>query len=215
MSMFLRSAMTCAAVVFLSACSGVEKGEECTQNGDCEEGQACVDDTCSTVECLGSDACGIENYCTADYTCAPGCAAGSDCLAGSECNVGAHVCEAFACRDTNLDCNFGEFCDSVFGECVPDPVAHCQDCGNASSAGTCGEAGTCLYGRVADACTAGGCPSGQICDSGLCYAAVCIEDCDPDAVDACPRGFACTFLGRGSYGCYADCDYLELNGYSY
>ena len=41
-------------------------------------------------------------------------------LPGDSCNTSTQVCETNGCRDTQLDCEIGEFCNVPTGECYED-----------------------------------------------------------------------------------------------
>ncbi len=86
-------------------CSSADKAVPCSKNSECEVGQVCLEEECKTVECISSAECDIGKHCTADYTCTAGCEEDTDCLAGETCNDG--TCEAYGCRNTQLDCGYG------------------------------------------------------------------------------------------------------------
>jgi hypothetical protein len=106
----------------------------CSENGECDDGDACTMDTCerglcvnSQLECTDSNACTID-VCiggTCDHVYAPetGCCTGdSDCYDGDGCSVdrceGGSCTHELACCHHNTDCDDGDACtqDACFEE---------------------------------------------------------------------------------------------------
>lgn len=195
--------------------------EGCSYHSDCDDGQLCNDNSeCVDVGCTSSDDCAAGEFCTSRFECKTGCEGDSDCLAGETCNP-AHECKAYGCRDTELDCNYGETCDTASGECRPASGSFCESCDVRKSGSQCGATGECLW-----AVDGGSCSSPSDCDAGYtcedltgdgqreCHRDFCFETCNPNAEEACPRGFQCgDVTGTGAYHCYADCEFMVDNGY--
>lgn len=168
----------------------------CIDNGDCEEREACVLSVCEPVQCLVSTECGIREYCDPDtYQCRSGCLENEDCRAGENCNIEAKTCEAYGCRNTELDCAVGELCSAVTGECEYDNRGHCDACESdlwTGPQGTCDERGAfCLYFEDAP-------------NDGWCFLPC-------SASQPCPRGYMCVDTqdfdgdGRNDPVCSAYC----------
>jgi hypothetical protein len=181
--------------LLLVSCTGTMVPVECVDHGDCHQLQACVQGSCTEVDCLSSSQCGLHETCdVTTYSCAVGCGDDADCLAGEACNLQTQQCESYGCRATDLDCEIGEFCNLASGECYTDTSPHCEPCDSWSSP----------------------CPSGSECytfdaATGEQY---CVSDCNPDDSDACPRGFECIdATGWGDFGCVAWCPTLLENGF--
>lgn len=180
----------------LIACGG-DPAPECIDNGQCDEFQACIEDVCVDVECLGSAICDIGEYCNdKTYTCVDGCLEDADCMAGETCDPDTRTCEAYGCRSTELDCGVGTECNVATGEC--EAVNACNSC-NANNVNSCVGQGT-QYCLVWDD------PS-----EGWCF-----PECGADF--ACPSGFSCyknaqVSLFDTANVCIADCPWLKDNGY--
>jgi len=210
----------------LLACGGPSAGvTPCVDNGQCSEGQACVQDTCVAVECTSSSSCDLGQYCNeTSWTCVGGCGDDSDCAAGETCNTESKECEEYGCRTTQLDCEIGEFCETDessqdFGECYEDTRDHCQTC-DSGDRNACSNNSDCWIFEVGDTCRGDSdCPSGQSCDlmsdfSFRCHVDRCLVECNTNQPDSCPRGFACQDItGLGDERCVADCTYLDEEGY--
>ena len=108
--------------IALFACQPTEVVSACTNDAQCE--RRCVDGDCILADCLSSDECDLHEYCL-DGTCVNGCTEDEDCLAGEACID--QECASSGCRDTHLDCGYGEHCQQ--GECVPSSFPMCQPCG--------------------------------------------------------------------------------------
>jgi hypothetical protein len=209
-------------LLLLSACDGSKAAEECVQNGDCEEGQACIDGSCATVDCLSSAGCDIQQYCGDDFTCKDGCDADEDCFAGERCDTSTNTCRDYGCRDTQLDCDYGQICDVVSGQCYDWAEDHpgadlCGSCDPSVTTGRCGNDGLCFLAEEQGACssTTFSCPSGQACgiaeydDSSSCFDTVFHSDCRSgeyclDSYGA--QGPFCSRVACFTGQCYEGCD---------
>lgn len=206
-------------VLGLGGCTPIPEAKSCASAGECDPGQDCIDAVCTDVECRTAADCGIQEYCTSGGACAPGCDSDGDCFAGQTCDLEQHTCESYGCRDTQLDCNYNEFCDQTTGQCVASGMDNCGSC-NPESA-SCGGGGACLASEEQGACNSFdySCPSGQGCfiaetdERRTCEDWLGLPD---DSV--CPSGWSCgqtsatdlnlycfrpaCFTGE----CYAGCD---------
>ncbi|MDP6934614.1 MAG: hypothetical protein QGG40_16950 [Myxococcota bacterium] len=208
-----------ATILLLTGCwdSGSSTSTGCIDEGDCSDGMACVNEECQTVDCLTSNQCGIGEFCNAKYKCLEGCEEDGDCQAGANCESG--TCVEYSCRSTQLDCSIGEFCDESSGDCYEDDAPHCEEC-DPYATSACGSSGDC-WGFYGSTCSPGGndCPSGSTCEMyawGVyyCLSYNCYVECNPNEDDPCPRGYQCgDVTGLGDYVCYADCAWLNENGY--
>jgi len=181
-----------ALLLAFAGCKQHGSSGDCVDDGDCAEGQACVNKACQVVDCVSTADCGIEQYCAkADHTCVDGCEGDEDCPAGDSCDVGAHSCVPYGCRETQLDCDYGEVCNQDTHVCEKAQGPYCKTC-DPFSAGGCGQHGTCY---VID----------------YYYDAYCFVDCNPDlGSDACPRGYECQdATGLGDNVCFADCTFIN------
>ncbi len=154
----------------LLALMGCEPEVQCDENTACPFGEVCFEGECKEIPCATSDQCGMEEYCL-DRSCVDGCAEDSDCYPGMECNVEAAQCVASGCRDTQLDCDFREYCNTANGQCYDAGGYYCRSCNDESDCG--GGGNLCL--------NFGG---------GYEYCGVeCSTDTD------CPAGFGCLPIG--------------------
>lgn len=129
-------------------------GETCFSDGpaDCPFGFTCGEATCECTRQGGNGGC-------REVTCS----AGSD-------NIGVGVClpnpgHADIC-ETDLDCQFGDFCEVVdgAGTCRFDDRAGCDVCQPCADSSECGGRGSCLSGVCTVACDDGEvCPGGSTC----------------------------------------------------
>lgn len=184
--------------LLLAGCpsSKTDGAPECTDNGQCGEMEACIDQECAAVECLTSSQCGLRQYCkTADdaYTCADGCASTDDCMAGETCNEVTGQCEEYGCRSTDLDCPVGSTCNVSTGECEAYQGLCTRTCDVGSLSSGCGSGSTCMAVSVGGSCArdqdCGG--DGYLCDSFLTSSDTCRSLAD------CPEGTEeCTWLGQ-------------------
>ena len=203
-----------ATMLLALACTGAPtEAGPCGSSADCEDGQACSDGACVDAACLSSADCDINQFCNPVYKCQDGCESDSDCVAGETCN--ANQCESYGCRDTNLDCEPGEYCDQTTGECYPSDEGHCASC-DIFDTNSCGPSGSCYYFGGDFCWSDADCPAGQTCDPNafFCHVDFCFMDCNPNAEDPCPRGYQCVdATGLGDNVCFADCEWMNENGY--
>jgi hypothetical protein len=229
-------------VFFGLACTDAEKAPPCSQNSDCDVGEACIEKECTTAECLSSADCDLGEHCSSKLTCTTGCEEDTDCLAGQSCNDG--TCAAYGCRDTHLDCAYGEMCDPTTGTCYPDDAGSCDNCdpgndancyavyeqGPCSSSGSCPSGQECYiteYDDTTECRTDADCASDELClslntGSGTigphcsktsCFSGATYPACDPSVANECARGFQCQEVSRNQGVCFGDCEWLRDNGY--
>jgi hypothetical protein len=184
-----------AVLLLVLGCTGSVEGQ-CLDNGNCSDGQACIEKVCQDVECLAPLDCAFGSYCdVADdhYTCTEGCASDDDCEAGDECDVDSNECKPYGCRSTELDCALGQVCNERSGECTVPNGEWCTPCDDDPSA--CGDDATCFLFPEYD-----GDPNPP---------AYCLPTCDGEG-DECPRGYECVDEsgGLGQYSCATWCPYL-------
>ncbi len=171
-----------------------ELGEgQCIDNGDCFEGEGCVDGSCAAADCIESSACALDSYCDAEAkTCLAGCQEDADCGAGTRCEAG--TCVERGCRSSELDCQVGEVCNLSNGSCWT-PRASCRSC--ALDPLSCGGGSHCLLFE------------GQEESEASCY-----DECSTQS--DCPAGFSCSAINFGAFEvklCYADCSWLRGEGW--
>ena len=87
---------------------------------------ACLGGTCESVECWESMDCPLGSVCAGNWACQAGCQNDGDCPAEETCEDG--TCVKASCRSTLLDCDFGEFCNAVSGECYQSGGYYCSEC---------------------------------------------------------------------------------------
>ena len=213
-------------MVWLLACP---PQAECVDNGQCDERQACLGGTCFDVRCTEGSHCPIEQRCTSRYECVPGCSVDGDCLTGYVCEAG--TCIEPPCESTVVDCSFGEYC--VDGACVP-VEGICETCEGGCPDGLecvtrrgevceqdseCEVDQTCALFAMPNVppCTPDTiCPNNATCVDAQCLQRACISSvcsmtCDEQAEvsTCCPAGFLC----EGGNVCYAECAYIQEQGY--
>ncbi|MBO84332.1 MAG: hypothetical protein CL927_03145 [Deltaproteobacteria bacterium] len=172
-------------VSFGLGCSSAKEAVPCANNSDCAVGQACIQEECKPADCLSSAECALGEHCDESYTCTTGCDENTDCLAGQSCI--SNTCLEYGCRDTQLDCDYGEFCDPTTSTCYPDEAGTCEDCDPSTDANCFAiyEQGPCS--------STGSCPTGQECYiSQYDDSRVCRDDSD------CARDETCIGLNTGS-----------------
>jgi hypothetical protein len=172
----------------LAACSGAGS-PDCTDNGQCGEGQACVGQACTDVECLSSEQCDIQQYCrTKDesYACTDGCVLDEDCAAGESCDVAHRRCTSYGCRSTVLDCPVGTTCNASTAECEAWDGALCQETCDVYDQPRCSAGATCQAFTTGESCERDAdCAEGN-CDMFLTSDVTCrnLADC-PDGTEQC------------------------------
>ena len=198
-----------ALLAFAVSCSQPST-KACSSNADCDEGAICNDDEqCEDVDCVTSADCDIFEYCSDDYECEEGCSEDSDCIAGETCNTETNECEPYGCRNTQLDCAYGQYCDQVTGTCYDDDRPHCGECDIYTGSGCSG--GQCLVSRTANQCNTAyngtDCPTGMDCavfdydDSSFCF-----SDADCTGGMLCdPTYLVCYTAYCFESACFQDC----------
>jgi len=209
----------------LSGCNSNKSAQpaqgECSTADDCPQDKQCIDTHCIQVDCTTSVDCPFESYCDlANYACIDGCQEDSDCLSGEACDQVAATCAPAECQDTQLDCDYGQYCDAASGHCKDDTRPNCQACDATNSNPNQCPAGTCyILGSAATCTNSSTCATGETCSNipgygKICHADFCLETCNPNVSEPCPRGYECLDAsGLGDYVCYADCVYMANNGY--
>ena len=143
---------------------------ECTGEDSCGFGEVCVEGRCVGQACATSTQCDIESYCK-NGKCLAGCENDQDCLPGDTCNLDAMTCETAACTDSQIDCNFQQFCNVFTGECSDASGLYCRECEVNSDCG--GNGNVCMHwGLQRDFCgvtceVETDCPSGYTCTDWL------------------------------------------------
>lgn len=163
------------------------KSKECEQNLNCASSEVCMEGQCVARTCMDSSTCPMEHFCNADSgTCTAGCEYDRDCYPYHRCDTSGQ-CVENGCRDTELDCALGQYCNTLTGECYDAGGAYCHTCKVDSD---CGGTNYCL-----DI----GSPDGS---------RYCLVDCSLG--QECPRGYSCvSIIDSGQNvvgeGCYARC----------
>ena len=133
-----------------------------------------------------------------------GCTTDQDCYPGDRCDGETEQCVAQPCVDTQVDCGYREFCNTVSGECYDAGNLYCKPCDRDNEELDCGKDNLCFAGYCGVDCSEGKeCPGGFDCypfndDSGNIVTWQCItycwlyEDYDPGA-----------FVQKPSIGPYA------------
>jgi hypothetical protein len=200
-------------------CVGFElSGEcvfECTTDEECDDGNLCTIDTCSSefgtcsnapdLNCMNCAVdgdcdddnpctlliCGENNQCTGGPVEAP-CSDGTVCTQGDACVEGACL------PGTEVSCDDGNPCTtddcSPTTGCVFNAIPGCDECGAESLEGSCDDGNPCTLDGCNDGIcthlvTFDACEDGDLCTSGdLCIAGICT----PGAPLNCEDGNACT-----------------------
>ena len=232
-----------ALILGLACLQTPQEQGPCGSSADCADGEACNQGECVDAACLSSADCDIDQFCNPSYECEEGCIEDSDCIAGESCNADTRECQVDGCRDTNLDCELGQYCDQTTGECYDSDERHCTTCTEDNVYISPPNNGICTLGESGASCTidimfnTNGCSNAEVCfpddfdafveayesfdfrpQDGTCYTSYKYLYCDPTQEDPCPRGFSCGSLAYsdGSFSdpvCAADCDYMIDNGY--
>lgn len=161
--------MTAAARLLLPALLlvGCEKKVvgDCSEDQPCEGFATCVEGECILKKCSVNQDCGMEAHC-ADGECAEGCQVDTDCYPGDACGAEGN-CVTARCRETSVDCGFGEFCDVSTGDCYQGSGVYCSTCQDDADCG--GNGNLCLnFGANGRFCGTEcqyetDCPSGFTC----------------------------------------------------
>mgnify|MGYP000847631655 CR=1 FL=1 len=200
-----------------SSAKDTEPGGACASAEDCPNDLQCIAEQCIDVQCTTSAECPFESYCDQqNYACVDGCREDGDCLSGDVCDAVSNTCVGSSCRDTELDCAYGQYCNTDTGECYDDTREHCKSCDVTATNNQCGS-GECFFYQGDTCNNSGDCDDGYTCSNvpgygKICHADFCLMSCNPNQADACPRGFDCIDFGTGGY-CNADCIYMTENGY--
>jgi hypothetical protein len=138
---------------------------ECDEETPCPGFSSCVDGECIVRKCSTSADCGMEAFCD-NGECAVGCSANSDCYPGDACNSEG-ACVTAGCRETSVDCEFGQYCDPNSGDCYNASGLLCSQCGDNGDCG--GDGNQCInFGSYGSYCGAtcsydSDCPAGYMC----------------------------------------------------
>ena len=146
---------------------------ECSEDIPCEGFASCVDGECILRKCSTNADCGMEAHCNGGE-CAVGCKVDSDCYPGDACGAEGQ-CQTARCRETSVDCEFGQYCDPSTGDCYNATGLLCSQCGDN---GDCGG-------------------NGNICINWGSNGSYCGIECSYDA--DCPAGYMCLGL-RDEFG---------------
>jgi hypothetical protein len=144
---------------WLLACGGPDIEIQCDAETPCGWGESCIDGQCVAGICATSQQCPIEHYCTGTGECAVGCETANDCFPGDVCGVDG-VCETGSCTETQLDCDFREYCNTTTGECYDAGDQFCRPCTEDEE---CGEGNYCFAKSCGVDCSTTGCPAGFDC----------------------------------------------------
>ncbi len=178
----------------------------CTQNSDCNDNNACTDDTCN----VGTGACVFTNNsvaCTDDgNACTDDVCAGGACTHpnnSNPCNDGlfctaTDICSGGACVGSGTPCLPAQTCDEPTDSCFNCTLdSQCND-SNPCTDDTC-QAGNCVFTND----DTNPCDDGQFCTgTDSCLAGACVSAGDPctppqvcneatDTCDAPPNGACC------------------------
>ena len=164
MSLMKYLSMICLCLSMLMGCRNEES--ECSGEATCGFGEVCVEGRCVGQSCATSAQCDIESFCQ-DGKCLSGCQNDQDCLPGDSCNLETQVCETAACTDSQIDCDFQQFCNAFSGECTDASGLYCRECEVNADCG--GNGNVCMHwGLQRDFCGVScevetDCPSGYTC----------------------------------------------------
>ncbi len=179
--------LTLAALALL-AMTGCK--DECEENLHCDIDQVCQGGECVARSCASSSNCPLEQFCSDDSgACELGCLSDRDCYPGDLCDDDGR-CVDPGCRNTVLDCEMGQFCNAITGECYDATGAYCRECEHEED---CGAGNLCL--------SIGGYPQ-----------TYCGVDCSGG--QECPRGYTCGAVQDPTgnivgYQCITACWQLE------
>lgn len=181
---------------------------ECLDDSECPDGSTCLT---PPGRCVGDAVCRVDIDCPVGQRCidnrcvADGC--DGPCPEGTECVDGACV-DITACGE----CPPTAFCSPILGACVECTAdghcgpgrtcvdTRCVDGPRGAPCTPCGEDGACGvgygcnfdFGGICSPTCEGGCPTGTVCDGGLCRSEVLCggEDCrfDDDCEGPCLAG---------------------------
>jgi hypothetical protein len=157
--------LLCLLLLVLTGC---QNDEICSAHSDCDDGEICAESgVCVTQTCTSSHDCSIESWCNPDTgTCTDGCLNDRDCLPTELCDQEQRQCVTTGCRSTALDCNFGEFCDAISGDCIPAGGFYCAPCEGNDDCGSPNNVCVRLGGSVQTTWCGVDCSGGQTCPQG-------------------------------------------------
>ncbi|MFA5724621.1 MAG: putative metal-binding motif-containing protein, partial [Candidatus Pacearchaeota archaeon] len=164
-------------------CLGEACLPQCTQNSDCQAGQACLNNQCISIVCLGDSDCNDNNPKTADACINPGTIQSScthtpiSCNSNAECGQNGFV-DGLFCQSNNVFQNFMTYT--------------CNNAGTIQS--SCSGSVNAL---IKQTCTFG-------CSNGICNNNPCIDQ-DSDGYDTCSPG------NPGDDGKQLDCNDNNFN----
>src|SRR5262245_19530011 len=201
-----------------NACSQNEHCEGGTCASDprnCDDGNACTNDSCDPViGCrnipVGDGiSCGDGNMCNGTETCQggtctpgtpPTCDDGNDCTTdGCDSIAGCTAQSIPGCCNTDAECSDTSACTvnerCVSHTCLSDPLT-CDD-GNPCTTDSCDAAGGCIFTPVPNGQSCGDldvCNGLETCQSGTCVAgtAPLCDDGNPCTTDGCDSSSGCT-----------------------
>ena len=180
--------------------------ECCVADGDCDDLDACTDDTCVDSVCQNTtvDCSSLDDQCN-EGICDPGTGScvqdpapknGDPCDDGALCTVN-DTCDNGACNGSPVDCSSQDdqcnvgVCDPGTGNCFQDPVPKNGD--------PCDDGALCT---VNDTCDNGACSGSPVdcsslddqCNLGVCDPGTgnCFQDPVPKNGDPCDDGALCT-----------------------
>jgi len=157
---YLFALLLALATLPLVACT-----QECTTPADCGDGFVCTESgTCQEIACTSSLDCPIESWCNDVGQCEAGCLNDRDCLPSSRCDQEQKECIPQGCRTSALDCEFGQFCNAVSGQCVDAGGFYCNEC---TTSADCGSSNNVCVGLGGQGTYCGvDCSGGQECPAG-------------------------------------------------
>ena len=164
MQRVLAAATGLVLLVFGVACPK----KECETSDNCPVGTVCTETgVCQVLTCSSSNDCPVETWCDLDKgDCVTGCLSDSDCLPSETCDVEQRECRAVGCRNTRLDCSFGQFCNAVSGQCFDAGGSYCAACERNEDCGVAGNNLCLRFGGQLDSYCGVDCRAGQECPSG-------------------------------------------------
>jgi hypothetical protein len=147
----------------LEACAAVE----CEISANCPQGKVCSEaGLCIEVGCSSSLDCNMEEWCSDESgLCTSGCLHDRDCFPTENCDAANRTCVRPGCRNTQLDCEFGEFCNNLTGECYDAGGFYCETCESTKDCGSGNNVCLRMGGSSQTYCGVD-CASGQLCPRG-------------------------------------------------
>ena len=131
-------------------------------------------------------------------------------MAGESCDVETNTCIEYGCRDTQLDCPIGDYCNRNSGDCYDDPEGTCDFCTEDQSYAD--QLELLFGGSLQDR----HCVQWDAAGTTFYWLSLCNPN---QGSEACPRGFACyeniydPSSGLEVAACIGDCDYYRQEGY--